>query len=150
MVVSALSLIASCERWENRYLKRAVTESEIVGRWRMTPTSVEDLQRVGHTLRIDPSLHTITLRSGGTCHFSTFPTALTSQGRPSAPIDQECKWSLRKKGGQALLIDLATDPVAHTHLYLERIAKASYSCGVTPQTLISSSLLNFVEYKREA
>lgn len=117
LIVSALSLIASCERWENRYLKRSVTETEIVGQWRMTTASVEHLRRVGHADGVEPALHTITLRTGGTCHFATFPTALTSQGQPNVRVDCECKWNLRKRGRQALLVDLATKPETHTHFY---------------------------------
>jgi hypothetical protein len=146
LLVSALPLIAFCERWENRYLKRSVTETEVVGQWRMTTASVDDLRRVGHADTIEPALQTITLRPGGTCHFSTFPTALTSQGQPNVRVDCECKWSLRNRGRQALLIDLATSPETHTHFY--------FGLGGSSQLVLWRNATDpdhelYVEYERE-
>ena len=117
LLLMAVCLTASCQRWEDRYLTRPVSETELIGRWQMTTASVDDLRRVGHVGDINPARHTITLRSGGACHFATFLTALTPQQRPSQSLDRECAWTIQNEGRQKLLIDLSGDPPLHTHLY---------------------------------
>jgi hypothetical protein len=93
LLVAVLTLHA-CQRSEDRYLKRPVASSELIGLWTMESRSVADLRHVGYTAAIDPLQHTILLRADGTCHFHTFTDALEADGRASSPVDAECTWSV--------------------------------------------------------
>jgi hypothetical protein len=115
-------LLLGCDRWEQRYLNRPLTPADIAGEWLMTKASLQDLRLIGQ-VDVDPAVHIMTFREDGTCHFSTFPTVLTSQGRPNARVDCECKWTLRQSRHQTLSIDLLTSPELHTHFYFTEDAQ---------------------------
>lgn len=115
VIVAALLALAlgagGCQRAEDRYLKRRVERNELVGRWVMTAASVKDLADVGYATPVDSQQHTITLSEDGTCHFHTFASALTADGRASSPVARQCQWSIRDiVGRQTLLLDLLGDP----------------------------------------
>jgi hypothetical protein len=101
-------LVASCQRTEDRHLDRQVRPAELVGTWTMTQGSVRD---IGVSSPIDPLQHTITIRADDTCHFHTFPSALTSVGSLNPVLDGECRWRLRNvTGRQTLLLDIVAEP----------------------------------------
>lgn len=105
------AFLATCQRSEDRHLKRRIEPNDLVGRWVMKSTSAKDLADVGYTAPIDPLQHTIAIDGDGTCQFHTFPSALTADGRANSLIDRRCRWSLREVvGRQVLLLDLIGEP----------------------------------------
>ncbi len=108
LVISLPALLAGCQFSEGRRLQREVSESEIVGLWRLTATSAEDIHDEGYEKPIDLCQNTIRLNADHTCHISSL-----LGWPPFEKVDLACQWKLRtaekKKGRRESILWLDDD-----------------------------------------
>lgn len=117
-MLGIVSMYSGCGHSEDRYLQRRVTSEELIGLWRMSSRSPEDLRDVGYKETIDPHEHRITLRSDGTCHFQTILVS-----REFEKLDGSCRWRLSGGIGDRQTLDLEIgmdrSPSARTFYYFD-------------------------------
>jgi hypothetical protein len=106
-VAAASSL--SCQRSEDRELRRKVGSSDLVGYWAVTPTGIEGLQFAGHRRHLVASEHEIELRPGGRCRYQSFRDVMEARGDDEGYVASECNWDLRDQEQQTLHIRLDVD-----------------------------------------
>jgi hypothetical protein len=101
--------ILSCQRSEDRYLKRPVTTAELIGSWVPTPFAIKCLKETGHSRHTNIADHEIEIRSDGTCHIRTVLNVMLSRpNEDSRYVDGEGRWSIKNDGHQFLYISMKT------------------------------------------
>lgn len=114
LVAVAISVVSAsgCQWSEDRYLKREVTQEEVVGTWVLRPESVQDLDSIGIQIGDDRSSHRLELDADGGCELRTFlPEDVELTGSAPAVTSSTCRWDLVQGGShQQLSIELLDAP----------------------------------------
>lgn len=139
-----LFCVIACGRSGGQYLDREVTPSDVIGSWRMTQASVQNLRDVGHTAPIEPEDQRIDIRADGSCFFSTFPPEMARAGRSVPKIEVHCTWKLQRIGHPALVIDVLGQPPFQAYYHF----RESEGALVLWQYISDPDAWLFVEYVR--
>jgi hypothetical protein len=126
-----LSLLSACQFAENRYIKRRVSESEVVGVWRGTETYMQWLRESGAGVHPTPEDHIIELHPDHKCSMKTQSNlvdcrwSLATDGRHQTLNLESLRGTTRfyfdEERGKLLLWDYATDPDAWRYIEFERV-----------------------------
>jgi hypothetical protein len=116
-VAIALLVLTGCQFSENRYLTRAVTPVELVGRWRATEFAIKSLRDVGVRDHLRTEEHTIVLRPDGSCAVRTVMNMPVDGVADYRMYDSGCRWRLGDVGHQVLQFDLQPAPAVGSPYY---------------------------------
>jgi hypothetical protein len=85
--------LAACGRFApDRHLRRRVSENEVVGTWRLLPSSLDTVQKdAGYRPAEASRPHDIVFRADGTCHFRSIDEAPPTR---TEYFDTEGTWKL--------------------------------------------------------
>lgn len=108
LLCTLVGVTLGCQRSENRYLRRTVTPTEVVGTWIATPTAIDGFQHAGHARHLVVADHRVVLRSDGTCSYRSFASTTDANGTDEGYVSSDCTWSLGSIGHQALMLHLNT------------------------------------------
>ncbi|PYS55576.1 MAG: hypothetical protein DMG13_03505 [Acidobacteria bacterium] len=116
-LLSVVSLLASCQFSENRYLTRLVKPEELIGSWRATEFAIKSLRDVGVREHLSVQDHTVVLKADGSCSIQTIVN-MPDEGR----VDYRtyltgCRWRLGNIGHQTLELDLTPAPAKGSAYY---------------------------------
>jgi hypothetical protein len=96
LLVLTCSLV-SCNRLiglPDRHIDREPETAELVGSWRLTPASIENLKQEGFG-RLEPAEHVLELRNGAQCTFHSYWSfGVPSEEYLEAP---SCSWSVTRE-----------------------------------------------------
>ena len=93
-VVPFVMILAGCAFSENRYLARAVTSDELVGRWRATEFAIRALRDVGVRDHLTVQAHTLVLRADGSCSLQTIMNMPVMEATDYRTYNTGCRWQL--------------------------------------------------------
>jgi hypothetical protein len=105
----AVLAFAACQHSEDRYLKREVSPSELIGNWVATPLAIQSLREVGARDHLAIEDHKMVLRPDGTCSLRS-TLGLSGVALSYRTYDQGCTWKLGRIGEQSLNFTLVPEP----------------------------------------
>lgn len=91
-------LFVACQWSEDRYIRRAVREHEVHGRWQITPTGEEGLRFAGIKTEADQFIE---VRPDHTCRIRAYDNFHNAQ---AAIVQSSCMWQIRRAKHQKLEI----------------------------------------------
>jgi hypothetical protein len=118
MIVLSMS---SCQRSEDRYLKRHVAAGELAGSWETTPFAMKCLKETGHSQYLNISDHSLQIRLDGTCRIkSVLNIALFNPNEDPHYVDGECTWSIKNDGHEYLDIKMKPEDSYYGKYYFDQ------------------------------